>query len=73
MTEKDRIAELEAKLAAVQKKEAGGQDPELLAKAKNLARMSWYDVSFAMEYFGMDTPLLSQVIEVNERHRNEEK
>jgi len=24
----------------------------------------------AMEYFGKDTPLLSQVIEVNERHRN---
>ena len=26
----------------------------------------------AMEYFGVDTPLLSQVIEVNARHRNEE-
>lgn len=57
MTEKDRIAELEAKLAAVQKQEAGGQDPEILAKAKNLARMSWYDVSFALEYFGMDETL----------------
>ena len=40
-------------------------------------RMGWGGHCFpkdtsAMEYFGKDTPLLSQVIEVNERHRNEE-
>lgn len=57
MTEKERIAELEAKLADVQQQEQGGQDPEILAKAKNLARMSWYDVSFALEYLGMDETL----------------
>ena len=57
MTEKERIAELEAKLAEVQKEENGGRDPELEAKAKNLARMSWYDVSFILEYLGMDETL----------------
>lgn len=57
MTEKERIAELEAKLLAVQRTEAGGKDPETLAKAKNLARMSWYDISFILGYLGMDETL----------------
>jgi UDPglucose 6-dehydrogenase len=40
-------------------------------------RMGWGGHCFpkdtaAMEFFGKDTPLLSQVIEVNQRHRNEE-
>ena len=57
MTELEKIAELEAKLLEVQKSEVGGKDPEVLAKAKNLARMSWYDVSFILEYLGMDESL----------------
>ena len=52
MTEQQRIAELEAKLESLQKNEAGGKDPELLAKAKQYARMSWYDVVTALEASG---------------------
>ena len=52
MTEKERIVELEAKLLAVQTDEANGRDPEILAKAKQYARMSWYDVVTALEAAG---------------------
>ena len=54
MTAEQRIAELEAKLAAVQAEETGGKDPELLAKAKDRARMSWMDIQFVLEYLGYD-------------------
>jgi dTDP-4-dehydrorhamnose reductase len=57
MNEKQRIAELEAKLASIQKDENQGRDPEVFAKAKNLARMSWYDVAFVLEYLGLDETL----------------
>jgi len=52
MTEKERIAELEAKLATLQKDEAGGKDPEAWAKAKQYARMSWSDTVVALEAAG---------------------
>ena len=52
MNEKQRIAELEAKLASIQKDENNGRDPEMWAKAKNLARMAWMDVSFTLENAG---------------------
>jgi hypothetical protein len=64
MTAEQRIAELEAKLAAVQSTEVGGKDPELLAKAKTLARMSWMDVAFILEYLGMDTLGEADVVDV---------
>lgn len=54
MTAEQRIAELEAKLAAVQAEETNGKDPELLAKAKDRARMSWMDIQFVLEYLGYD-------------------
>lgn len=54
MTEKDRIAELEAKLTAMQANVGTGQDPEILAKAKDRARMSWQDIQFVLEYVGYD-------------------
>lgn len=57
MTPEQRIAELEAKLAQVQSEENNGNDPELLAKAKERARMSWVDITWAFEYFGLDTQL----------------
>lgn len=49
MTPEQRIAELEQKLAATQQSEAGGKDPELLAKAKDRARMSWMDIQATLE------------------------
>ena len=52
MTETERIAELEAKLATLQKDEVGGKDPEAWAKAKQYARMSWTDVIVALEASG---------------------
>jgi hypothetical protein len=57
MTAEQRIAELEAKLAEMQVEENAGLDPELLAKAKDRARMSWMDVKFILEYLGMDEQL----------------
>ena len=57
MTAEQRIAELEAKLAQLQIEESNGLDPEMLAKAKDRARMSWMDVKFVLEYLGMDETL----------------
>ncbi len=57
MTAEDRVAELEKKLSSLQAKENDGKDPELLAKAKDRARMSWTDVAFILEYLGMDESL----------------
>lgn len=54
MTPEQRIAELEAKLAAVQAEEISGKDPELLAKAKDRARMSYTDIQWAFAYFGLE-------------------
>lgn len=54
MTPEQRIAELEAKLASVQAEETNGKDPELLAKAKDRARMSWVDIQWAFQYFGLE-------------------
>lgn len=53
MAPEQRIAELEAKLTALQSEEQGGRDPEVLAKAKNNARMSYIDIQWAFEYFGL--------------------
>jgi hypothetical protein len=50
MDEQSRIAELEAKLKALQTAENNGKDPELLAKAKDRARMSWMDIQFVLEH-----------------------
>lgn len=52
MTEQQKIAELEAKLAELQKDESNGRDPELLAKAKQYARMAWNDVVTVLEAAG---------------------
>lgn len=52
--EQKRIAELEARLTALQVQENSGKDPELLAKAKDRARMSWIDIQFAFAYFGLE-------------------
>ena len=57
MTPEQRIAELEAKLVEMQKDENVGKDPETLAKAKDRARMSWTDIQWAMEYFGLEEQL----------------
>lgn len=57
MNAADRIKELEAKLAQLQVEESNGLDPELLAKAKDRARMSWMDVKFVLEYLGLDETL----------------
>lgn len=53
-TDQDRIAELEAQLAEVQSEEGTGQDPELLAKAKEYARRGWMDVAFCLEHLEID-------------------
>lgn len=52
MTSEQRIAELEAKLAEVQAKENSGVDTELLAKAKERAKMSWSDITWALKDLG---------------------
>jgi len=57
MSPEQRIAELEAKLTALQSEDNNGKDPELLAKAKDRARMSWSDIQFALSFFGMDETL----------------
>ena len=54
MSEKQRIAELEAKLTELQGATNNGKDPEMLAKAKDRARMGWMDVSVVLEHLGMD-------------------
>lgn len=54
MTPEQRIAELEAKLTELQSAESDGKDPEVLAKAKDRARMSWIDIQWAFAYFGLE-------------------
>ena len=51
--EQKRIAELEEQLAEVQSTEGSGKNPELEAKARQMARMSWMDVAFCLEELGM--------------------
>ena len=68
MTPEQRIAELEAKLTEMQKIENNGKDPELLAKAKDRARMSWMDVAFILGYLGMDESLgLADIADLKEQ------
>jgi len=64
--EQERIAELEAQLAEVQSEEGTGQNPELLAKAKQNARMSWMDVAFCLEKLGLDDLDADAVTELQE-------
>lgn len=51
-SEAERIAELEAQLAKIQKAESNGKDPETLAKARQYARMAWADVVTCLEAAG---------------------
>lgn len=53
MDQNQRIAELEAKLKALQEVENSGKDPETVAKAKQMARLSYIDIQWAFEYFGL--------------------